>query len=141
MLDERLAEIREELNSFDDAFLKYSFLVELSAYVPADQPDLMKDEYLQRGCQSRVWVRHELRGGAFFMRATSDTLIIRGVLYVMSELFNGVSAREIAHSEIPFLEACGIAEHFSDTRATGIQSIVNEVITFCRSQAATDGTD
>lgn len=141
MLNERLAEIREELNAFDDPFLKYSFLVELSAYVPADQPNLMKDEYLQRGCQSRVWTRFELRDGAFFMQATSDTLIIRGVLYVMSELFNGVPVREIAESDVNFLEACGIAEHFSDTRATGIQSIVNAVTAYCRSQAATDGTN
>jgi cysteine desulfuration protein SufE len=137
MLEERLAEIRAELNSFDDDFLKYSFLVELSAYVPADQPDLMRDEYLHRGCQSRVWVRLGSEGGAFRMRATSDTLIIRGVLYVMSELFNGVPVGEIADADLDFLEACGIAEHFSDARATGIQSIADAVLTYCRRQAGT----
>jgi cysteine desulfuration protein SufE len=132
MLEERLAEIRAELNSFDDDFLKYSFLVELSAYVPADQPDLMRDEYLHRGCQSRVWVRLGSEGGAFRMRATSDTLIIRGVLYVMGELYNGVTIDEIASSDIDFLEEAGIAEHFSDTRTTGIRSIADSVVTFCR---------
>ena len=61
MLDDRIREIREELNAFEDEFLRYSFLVELSSYVPADQPELMKDENLHRGCQSRVWLRCRLQ--------------------------------------------------------------------------------
>lgn len=90
MLKERLAEMREELDSFDDEFAKYSFLVELSAYVSPRQEDLMQDAYLQRGCQSKVWLRCACDEGVFCMRATSDTLIIRGVLYILQELYNGV---------------------------------------------------
>lgn len=132
MLEERLKEIREELNSFDDEFQKYSFLVELSAYNNPDQPDLCRDEYLYRGCQSRVWIQYEISDGIFKMKATSDTLIIRGVLYIMSELYNGVPAAEIAGSEIHFLDDCGIAEHFSDTRTTGIQGLSEAVVRYCR---------
>ncbi len=137
MLEKRLEEIRAELNAFDDEFMRYSFLVELSSYVPADQSDLMQDAYLQRGCQSRVWVRLESEDGLYHMRATSDTLIIRGVLYVMMELFNGVPTAEIAEAEFDFLEACGIKEHFSDTRATGIGSVVSSIFSFCRQQEET----
>ena len=135
MLEERLKEIREELNSFEDEFQKYAFLTELSAYVSPDQPGLMRDEYLYRGCQSRVWVRLEIRDGLFHMNAASDTLIIRGVLYIMMELFNGLAPEEIAGSDLHFLEACGIAEHFSDTRSTGIQGIADSVIRYCRAAA------
>ncbi len=132
MLEQRLSEIREELDSFEDEFTKYSFIVELSAYVSPDQPDLMKDEFLQRGCQSRVWARYELRDEKFFMRATSDTLIIRGVLYIMQELFCGVPAVEIAASKIDFLGELGIAGHFSDARQSGIGSITSSIVSFCR---------
>ena len=41
MIEERLEEIRKELNAFDDELMKYSFLVELSSYVKPDQPDLL----------------------------------------------------------------------------------------------------
>ena len=48
MIEERLKEIREELNAFDDEFMKYSFLAELSSYVKPDQPDLMKEEDMKK---------------------------------------------------------------------------------------------
>lgn len=135
MLEERLSEMREELGSFDDEFTKYSFLVELSAYVKADQSDLMRDEYLQRGCQSRVWVRHEERNGTYQLHATSDTLIIRSILYIIGQLYNGVGVQEIAASNIDVLAALDIAGHFSDTRQLGIRSIADGIVSFCRSCA------
>jgi len=72
------------------------------------------------------------------MKATSDTLIIRGVLYIMSELYNGAAAAEIAGSKINFLDDCGIAEHFSDTRAIGIQGLSEAVVRYCREGQKTD---
>ena len=134
MLKERLGEMREELDSFDDEFTKYSFLVELSAYVSPHQPDLMVDANLQRGCQSQVWTSFAEQDGVFFMRATSDTLIIRGILYIMQELYNGVSLKEIAESDSDLLAELGIAEHFSDRRQLGIRSIEEGVLSFCRHQ-------
>ena len=132
MLRERMEEIRGELCAFDDPFMRYSFLVELSAYVDANQPGLMVDGNLQRGCQSRVCVSMRAMDGPFDLDAASDTPTIRGVLYVMSALYNGVTLEEIASTDIDFLEQAGIAEHFSDTRATGIRSIADSIVTFCR---------
>ena len=136
MLEERLEEMREELDSFDDEFARYSFLVELSAYVSPHQDDLMQDEYLQRGCQSKVWLRCERDGGVMCLRATSDTLIIRGILYILQELYNGASIEEIAQSDLDVLSELGIAEHFSDTRQSGIRSIERAVVSYCRSRSA-----
>lgn len=131
MIGERLEEIRKELNAFDDELMKYSFLVELSAYVKPDQPDLMTEENLHHGCQSQVWIRYRITDGKFYMNATSDTLIIRGVLYVMMQLFNGLPPEEIARSRIDFLKECGIAQHFTGSRISGIGGITEAVYTYC----------
>lgn len=131
MIDDRLKEIRNELNAFEDEFLRYSFLVELSAYIPPEDPQLMKDEYLHRGCQSRVWIRFRIRDDRFYLDASSDTLIIRGVLYVMMQLYNGVPVREIADRPVDFLKECGLSEHFSDERTAGIGSIADRIRSYC----------
>ena len=137
MIEKRLEEIRKELNAFDDDLMKYSFLVELSAYVKPDQPDLMKEENLHHGCQSQVWIRYRITDGKFYMNATSDTLIIRGVLYVMMELFNGLTPDEIVGSRIDFLKECGIAQHFSGSRISGIGGITDSVYAFCEENLMT----
>lgn len=131
MLKERLDEIRAELNTFEDDFMRYSFLVELSAYVNSDQPELMIEENLHKGCQSQVWIDFQIRNGLFFMNALSDTLIIRGILYIMMELFNGLSPKEITENRIDFLKELGLSQHFSDTRVSGIQGICDSVFTYC----------
>jgi cysteine desulfuration protein SufE len=136
MLEQRLNDIRTELDSFDDEFTKYSFLVELSAYVSPSMPDIMVDEYLQRGCQSQVWMRLEEKDGCLYLRATSDTLIIRGLLYVMGELFCGVPVEEFTAFDGDLLDALGIKAHFSDTRQSGVASIVSSIVGFCRVRAA-----
>lgn len=141
MIRERIAEIREELGSLEDEYMQYSFLVELSAYVSPDQPDLMTDEFLQHGCQSQVWVRFRSDEGMFYMDATSDTLLIRGVLYIMMELFNGAPAEEIAAEHPDFLKECGISGHFSGSRINGIRSITDSVYDYCRSYSENAGTD
>ena len=131
MLKERLDEIRKELNDFDDELMKYSFLVELSSYVDAHQPELMIPENLHHGCQSLVWIRCRIEEGKFYMNATSDTLLIRGVLYVMMELFNGLTPEEILENRIDFLKDCGISQHFNESRVSGIRGITEAVYGCC----------
>ena len=140
MIQERLRAIREELAALEDELMQYSFLVELSAYVSPHQPELMREQNLQRGCQSRVWLRCHVDDGRFYMEATSDTLLIRGVLYIMMELFNGLKPEEIAASDVDFLNDCGISRHFSGARVNGIQGIAASVRAYCRQFAETDGT-
>lgn len=132
MIEERLEEIRNEIASFDDEFMQYSFLVELSAYVDPDQPELMTKERLHHGCRSRVWKKFRIEDGKFYMNATSDTLIIRGVLYIMMELFNGLAPDEIAEKRPDFLNECGIAGHFNEERISGLNSITESVYDYCR---------
>lgn len=140
MIEDRIREIREELGAFDDEFLRYSFLVELSSYVPAQQPELMKDENLHRGCQSRVWLRCREENGSFILDATSDTLIIRGVLYVMMQLYNGLTVREIAENKIDFLKECGLEEHFSSDRIAGLNGIADTIVSYCQSCLQSHGS-
>lgn len=131
MFLERMEEIRKEINQFEDSFTQYAFLVELSAYVPANQPDLMTDEHLYDGCQSRVWLKMNIENGIFYIKSTSDTLIIRGILYIMMELYNGCPVSEILSHPVDLLSVCGIEEHFTSERTIGIRGITKKIHDFC----------
>ena len=138
MLKDKLVDIRKELNEFDDAFTRYAFIVELSAYIPAEIPEIMTDEYIYKGCQSRVWLKLTDNDGIFNMRATSDTLLIRGVLYIMSELYNGEKIEDIAESDFDFLKECSIEEHFNSERTVGIKKMNEEIRIFCKNHCKND---
>lgn len=132
MLQERLNEIRTELGQFEDDFSQYAFLVELSALNGCASPELMQEQYLFRGCQSQVWLRMQVdAAGLFSLEATSDTALLRGLLYVMMQLLNGCPAAEIAASDFDLLSTCGISGHFNSTRTVGIREIQQAIRDVC----------
>lgn len=139
-IETRIREIKDELNAFNDVFLKYSFIVELSAYVAPDQPELMTDNYLHHGCQSQVWINYQIENGIFTMKATSDTLVIRGVLYIMMQLYNGLTPEEITRRKIDFLKECDLTEQFSGARVNGITGIADTIYAVCCNFLKTDET-
>lgn len=121
MLKDRIKEIETEFSELPDSFLRYSFLVELSAYVTDTPPELMVEENLFPGCQSRVWMMTTFQNGRLKLTATSDTLLIRGLLYVMMELYNDCTPQELLETPIDILALCKVTENFTSERSANIK--------------------
>ena len=127
-----MEEIKKECGQFEDSFGLYSFVTELSVYLPAASDDLCTDTYRLRDCQSDVWLRMQIKDGRFFMEAASDAMIIRGILYIMIELYNGCDPAEIAESEVDIFELCRLGDSFTAARKNGIGSVSSRIRNFCR---------
>ena len=52
-------EIVEEFMVFDDWMDKYNYLIELANDLPIIDPKLKTNDYVIRGCQSKVWLNAE----------------------------------------------------------------------------------
>ena len=55
-LHETQRDIVDEFSVFEDWLDKYNYLIELGNGLPDLAPEYRTDEYLIRGCQSRVWL-------------------------------------------------------------------------------------
>ena len=49
-------EIIEEFSLFDDWMQRYEYMIELGKSLPLIDPQYKLDDYLIKGCQSKVWV-------------------------------------------------------------------------------------
>ena len=131
-------ELIAEFNELGDGFEQYSYLIELSAALPPYPAERRTEDRLVRGCQSHVWLDAWVQDGVFDFRADSDTLIIRGVLAVLHELFAGQPAAEVAGAELTLFSRTQLMETFSDDRQKGIGYIVQRLQNLA---AALPGTD
>jgi cysteine desulfuration protein SufE len=127
-----IPELQEELiaefNELGDGFEQYSYLIELSACLPPFPTDKRTEDRLVRGCQSHVWLDARVcSDGTFTFDADSDTLIIKGVLAVLHELFAEQPAAEVAASELTLFARTQLMETFSDDRQKGIGYIVQRL--------------
>jgi cysteine desulfuration protein SufE len=85
------------------------------------------DEYLIRGCQSRVWLNAELRDGIVHYTADSDAIITKGIAALMIRVFTGHTPAEILAADLSFIDAIGLKEHLSPTRSNGMVSMLNQM--------------
>jgi cysteine desulfuration protein SufE len=121
-------EIIEEFELFgDDWEGKYEHLIELGKSLPVIDPQYKTDDKLIKGCQSRVWMRSELKNGKIFFTADSDAIITKGMVALMIRVLSEHTPEEIIKAEMAFVDKIGLKEHLSPTRANGLVSMIKQM--------------
>ena len=120
-------EIIEEFAVFDDWLDKYDYLIELSDSLPAIAPEHRTEEYLIRGCQSRVWVDARLDNGLVYFSADSDAIITKGIVALLIRVLGGRSPEDILSTELYFVDSIGLGENLSPTRANGLVEMIKQM--------------
>ncbi len=129
--------IIEEFNFFDDWLERYQYLIDLGKKLPELTPDERTDDRLLAGCQSNVWFIAEGDADQLEFRAASDAAIVSGLIALILRVYSGRSAEEIMATEPEFIEAIGLSQHLSATRANGLAAMLQAVRNVARSSSQT----
>ncbi len=120
-------QIIEEFEVFDDWLDRYNYLIELSRELSPIDPAHRTDQYLIKGCQSRVWVDAEMKDGKVYYTADSDAIITKGIIALLIRVFNGRTPEEITGADLYFIERIGLKENLTPTRANGLISMIKQM--------------
>lgn len=120
-------EIIEEFALFDDWMDKYEHLIGLGKSLPLISDQYKTDEFLIKGCQSKVWLRADQKEGRVYYSADSDAIITKGIVSVLIRAFSGLSAQDIAKAPTDFIKEIGLSDHLSPTRANGLVSMIKQM--------------
>lgn len=126
-------QIIDEFGFFDDWLERYQYLIDLGKKLPPLDPEEMTDDRLLSGCQSNVWFIPEGDGSKLEFRANSDAAIVSGLIALLLRVYSGRSAEEILATEPDFVDAIGLSEHLSPTRANGLNAMLRAVRNVARS--------
>jgi len=128
--DSKQEQIIEEFSLFDQWLDKYEYLIGLGNELPPIDPAHRTDQYLIRGCQSRVWVDATLRDGRLWFSADSDAIITKGIISLLIRVLNGRTPQEVIDTELYFIDRIGLGENLSPTRANGLLAMVKQMKLF-----------
>lgn len=120
-------EIIEEFAGLGEWMERYNYLIDLGKSLPLIDQAYRNDEYLIRGCQSRVWLNADLRDGKIYYSADSDAIITKGIAALMIRVFTGHTPDEILNADLAFIDEIGLKEHLSPTRSNGLVSMINQM--------------
>lgn len=132
MTQETLEELEENFALFDSWEERYRYLIDLGRKLPDLDDSLKRDEYIVRGCTSRVWLVPEIKeGGVFTFQADSDAHIVRGLISVIAAAYRGKTLVELAQVDIKgAFERIGMDQHLSINRRNGFFSMVETIKSF-----------
>ncbi|MBO5893103.1 MAG: SufE family protein [Alistipes sp.] len=119
--------IIEEFSVFDEWLDKYDYLIELSDTLPAIANEHRTEQYVIKGCQSRVWVDAHIEDGKIFYSADSDAIITKGIIALLVRVMNGRTPQEIIDLDLYFIDAIGLGENLSPTRSNGLVAMIKQM--------------
>ncbi|MEJ6737215.1 MAG: SufE family protein [Flavobacteriales bacterium] len=126
-IQEAQNEIIEEFALFDEWMDKYEHIIELGKDLPIINEQHKVEENLIKGCQSRVWLHAELTGNKIIFSADSEAIITKGIIALVIRVFSKQIPKDIAQSNLFFIDQIGLQEHLSPTRSNGLLAMVKQI--------------
>ena len=135
-INERQDELIEEFSMFDDWMEKYEYIIDMGKDVSGLAEDQKSEDYLVKGCQSRVWLIPAEKNGLLHFEADSDAIITKGIVGMVVRVLSNSTAKEILESQLYFVDKIGLKEHLSPTRSNGLVSMIKKIKTYALAYSA-----
>lgn len=120
-------DIIEEFAMFQDWMERYEYMIDLGKTLPLIDKEFKTEEYIIKGCQSKVWVHATLEDKAIHFTADSDAIITKGIIAILIRAFSGQAPQDIIDADTAFIDKIGLKEHLSPTRANGLVSMIKQI--------------
>jgi len=80
------------------------------------------------GCESQAWLVVAKRNNRYYFKMDSDTRVVKGLMMILSIVFQGKSAQQIAAVDIyDIFSRLGLLNHLSPSRTNGLLAIVDKI--------------
>jgi cysteine desulfuration protein SufE len=123
-------ELIEEFSFFDDWTQKYEYIIEMAKELKPMDSKYKTDDFLVKGCQSKVWLRGEIENNKLQLQADSDAIISKGIVALLLRIYNNESPDDIINNEMYFIDEIGLKEHLSPNRSNGLSSMLKKIKTY-----------
>ena len=120
-------EIINEFSMFEDWIERYEYMIELGKSLPVIDPLYKTDDYIIKGCQSKVWIHAKMNEKKINFTADSDAIITKGIIAILIRVFSNQEPKDILDSDTNFIDEIGLKEHLSPTRANGLVSMIKQI--------------
>ena len=126
-------DLMSEAKGWED---RYRNVIQLGKKLPKMPEELQQDNVTISGCESKVWLQHEVIDGVYFFCADSDARIVRGLIALVMAAVNNKTAQEISTFDMDgYFAQLGLIEHLSPSRGNGLKAIIETINETIRSDS------
>jgi len=126
--NENLETLIEDFALFDDWEDRYRYLIDLGRKLPTMDESLKTESSLVKGCTSRVWMTTKIEDNILTFQADSDAHIVRGLVAILHQIYNGKTLEDIRDTDIESgFAKIGLNQNLSPNRRNGFFAMVEKL--------------
>jgi len=127
-IDQIQDEIISDFSLLDgDMEMTVFYIMELGQKLP-DMPEEAKtDDNIVKGCQSKVWLTASLTDNKVFFQADSNTAITKGLVSLLTRVFNGQTPDDILKADLYFMHRIGMERFIGTQRSNGFAAMIKQM--------------
>ena len=122
-VSERQRRLVEDLSVIPDRQERLAIVVERARRSPALPAAAKTAENRVPGCVSPVWVHADLQDGRLRLQFAAEAPVVRGLVSLMCEIYDGAELPEIVAAEPTVFEALELTRDLSPTRRHGLAAV------------------
>jgi cysteine desulfuration protein SufE len=111
----------------DDMESRLFYLMDLGKKLPEMPAEHQTDEFIVKGCQSKVWLYPVYEDGKVYFEANSNTEITKGLVSLLVQIWSGKTKEEILASDLYFIEKIGMGGMIGSQRSNGFASMIKKM--------------
>lgn len=124
-----IAETFEFLDDWED---RYRYVIDLGKAMPELDAALQVPATKVEGCASQVWIAPQVEGegpqAIVRFAGTSDAMIVKGLIAILTALLSGKAADEITKTDaLAAFAGLGLDQHLSAQRSNGLRAMVARI--------------
>ncbi len=136
-LAEKQQQLIDDYGLIDDSQERLSAIVDRARRMPPLAEAERSEANRVKGCISLAWVVSEVRDGRCVFRADADSPLVRGLLALLTDLYNGAMPAEVVATEPALIEQLGLDRQLSPTRLNGLRSVRAKIREFAATNSRT----
>ncbi|MDX4067370.1 SufE family protein [Aliarcobacter skirrowii] len=126
-IKQRVENIKEDLDFFDEELAKYEYIIDLGKKLPSFDEENKTPENLVHGCTSQVWLICEKKEDKLFFKGTSDAIIVKGLVYIILEIFSNSTIEELKEVDMDIVRELGLSEVITPNRQSGVIGMIKKI--------------
>ena len=124
--------IVREIEEAGDPFNQFEYLLAKASQLDEMPLSRKQPEALVKDCQSQVWLYLHDVDGRLIIEGDSDTLMIRGTIQILKEMFDGQAPADILACDVDYIQRTDLAYAFDSKRVAGQGAIVKQIKDFAQ---------
>ncbi len=120
---EKQKRIVEDYGVIENRQERLAAIVDRARRQPPLAASARTEENRVAGCVSAVWILAELRDGRLHFRHDADSPLVRGLVALLCDLYEGGTPEEIVRVEPTLLEDLDLLRDLTPTRRNGLTAV------------------